>query len=222
MHKLLVTAAITLLAASPAAAQDAAYDWSGVYVGAEVGYGQSDAHVDYFNPISTPSIYSSSHNPEGWLGGAYAGYNHHLSSNLVVGVDADIARSGAYSGFKALLPSAFNFGAVDIDYSAALRARVGFAVDRFLPYVAGGIAISRARFAYDMTSEDAVISSTLSGWTLGAGFEYAATDNLILRAEYRYSDFGAGRENAFPTFPTHQGRYDLKTQDVRFGISYKF
>ncbi|MER8912993.1 hypothetical protein NKI32_04050 [Mesorhizobium sp. M0761] len=40
------------------------------------------------------------------------------------------------------------------------------------------------------------------------------TDNLLLRAEYRYTDFGT---EALPN-----GKVDLKTNEVRLGIAYKF
>lgn len=218
MKQILTTAAICALCVGQAAAQDANYDWSGVYAGAQLGHGWGNAQVDYLNP----SVFGTAHEPEGFLGGVYVGYTLHLPSNLVIGFDADIAWWGANTNLKPLLPSTADFGAVGIDHSIGLRARLGFAADRFLPFIAGGVAISRADFTYDMSSEDAVISSALTGWTLGAGLEYAATDNLILRAEYRYSDFGEGTENAFQSFPTHQSRYDLKIQEIRFGLSYKF
>lgn len=218
MRLFLLAAGVLALGTGTASAQEATYDWSGLYVGAQIGHAWGDAKVDYLNPV----VFASSHEPDGYLGGFYLGYNHNLSNNLVLGVDADIAWSRADSGFKPLLPSLTDFGAVDTGYSAALRARAGFAAGRLLPYVAGGLAVSRAKFSYDMISQDAVISDTMVGWTLGAGMDYAATDNLILRAEYRYSDFGDGRKNAFSAFPKHQAHYTLKTQDFRLGLAYKF
>lgn len=219
MRQLLFAASVFALSTGSATAQDAAYDWSGFYIGVQAGYDWGKSDVAYASPILTGV---SAHDPRGGLAGAYAGYNHHFSNNLVLGVDADIAWTTADSSFKALLPYRNSFGAVDIDYTAAIRTRVGFSLDRFLPYIAGGLAVSRAKFSYDMTQEDAIISSTLTGWTLGAGLDYAASDNLILRGEYRYSDFGNGRQNAFPAFPADQGRYDLQNQDLRLGIAYKF
>ncbi|WP_365938639.1 hypothetical protein [Mesorhizobium sp.] len=44
--------------------------------------------------------------------------------------------------------------------------------------------------------------------------DYAMTDNLLLRAEYRYTDFG--------TESLPNGNVDLKINEVRFGIAYKF
>lgn len=218
MNQIVTTAALCALLVGPAAAQDRLYDWSGAYAGVQVGQGSGSARLDYLNP----KVFGTAHDVDGPLGGFYAGYNLHLPSNLVMGVDADIAWSRARTGFKPLLPDLLDSGAVSIDNSFALRARLGFAADRFLPYIAGGIAVSRANFIYDMSTEDAVVSRSMSAWTWGAGLEYAATDNIIVRAEYRYTDFGGGSAKAFPSFPTHWARYDLKTQDIRLGVSFKF
>lgn len=147
---------------------------------------------------------------------------------MVLGVDADIAWSGADSGFEtganaAGVPIPPNQHSVDIDYSGALRARLGYAFDRFLPYVAGGLAVARADFFYDHSADDASFSDTIWGWTIGAGVEYAATNNLIVRAEYRFSDFGNGSTSGqFPLFPAESTRYELDSHDVRIGIAYKF
>ncbi len=51
-----------------------------------------------------------------------------------------------------------------------------------------------------------------------AGVEYAFTDNLVGRAEYRYTDFG-DFDFAISNFTATS---DLTTNDVRLGIAYKF
>lgn len=198
----------------------AGFSWTGAYVGAQLGYSWGDADLNYNDP-AIPLLRRSSHDPDGFVGGIYLGYNYQLPNNIVLGVDADIAWSGADSAFRTL-PDAPRQTAMDVDYSAALRARLGFAVDRWMPYVAGGLAVSRATFVYDMLLADAEITDTLVGWTLGGGVEFAATDNLIVRGEYRYADFGDGSANAFAGFPDDQARYNLKSHDVRIGVAYKF
>lgn len=111
-----------------------------------------------------------------------------------------------------------------IKHSGAIRGRVGYAADRFMPYIAGGVSFARYRFdAYEIGSGFEIFreTKTLTGWNVGAGVEYAATDNLILRAEYRYSDFGR-KTFTQPDILVERARIDLKTHDVRFGIAYKF
>ncbi len=66
----------------------------------------------------------------------------------------------------------------------------------------------------------ASFNNTLIGWTIGAGVEYAFTNNLIGRAEYRYTDFGSEDLASVRGFP--DGTLDLSTNDIRLGIAYKF
>jgi outer membrane immunogenic protein len=52
-------------------------------------------------------------------------------------------------------------------------------------------------------------SDNLDGWQVGGGLEYAITDSISARAEYRYSDFGSTG-----------GQYDRHQTLV--GVSYNF
>lgn len=207
------------IAAEPTTEIPTAFVWTGGYVGLQAGHAWGDAGVSYVYPgVSL----SSSPDPEGFVGGVYTGYNHEFTNNVVLGVDADIVWAKAKSDFQPF--NAFTRSAVDVAYTAALRARIGYAIDRWLPYVSGGLAISKAEISYDMAVQDAIVEDTLAGWTLGAGVEYAANDKLVLRAEYRYSDYGNGvaKPSAFPSFPNDRAAYDLRSSDIRLGVAYKF
>ncbi|MEL6089221.1 outer membrane protein [Bartonella schoenbuchensis] len=108
-------------------------------------------------------------------------------------------------------------------WSGATRVRLGFAFDRIMPYVAGGVSYSqiKAAVAEERQGVETVIeqlsgSKTLVGYTLGAGIDFAMTDSVMLRAEYRYSDFGK------KTFIKNDAEVDHKTNDFRIGVAYKF
>ncbi|WP_375618015.1 MULTISPECIES: porin [unclassified Bartonella] len=113
-------------------------------------------------------------------------------------------------------------------WSGATRVRVGFAaVDRIMPYVAGGIAYTQLQvvdFLKAATAEGAEIASatvsdaskTMVGFTVGGGIDFAMTDNVLLRAEYRYSDFGK------KAFVKDGDKFAYKTNDFRVGVAYKF
>ncbi|WP_336287752.1 outer membrane protein [Bartonella sp. CB60] len=118
-------------------------------------------------------------------------------------------------------------------WSGATRVRLGFAVaDRFMPYVAGGVAYTQLRGINHVTvtekdkkanDKSTSVSGDLFdktkmtvGYTLGAGFDFAMVDNVILRAEYRYSDFGKMK------FAKDQYEVGYKTNDFRVGVAYKF
>ncbi|WP_455475944.1 outer membrane protein [Bartonella sp. B17] len=194
----------------------------------------------------------------GFVGGFYAGSNVDLGNGLVLGVDTDIvwadksdtktisAQKIDEEDHKDQLIQILEDAKIDIKddikvgdkqfndftfkakWAGATRVRIGFAADRILPYIAGGIAYTQI---HDVTSiyvkgkdTDQVIASGdlsdetkwLVGYTLGGGIDFSVTDNVIVRAEYRYSDFGKKKlaKNIYEA--------TYKTNDFRVGVAYKF
>lgn len=233
MKKLFLTTSVSLLLAGSAMAADAviAYDpapavaapsfvWTGGYVGLQAGYAWGKS--TYANEYGEFANYD----PDGFFGGIYAGYNHQLSNSVVLGIDADLNVTGidASTGYY-WDPSDYDTDHVanaEVKHSGAIRARLGYAVDRFMPYIAGGLSVARYNFDldHDGTGDwDFQERKTLAGWNIGAGVEYAATDNILLRAEYRYSDYGS---KDFDHGWGDASKIDLSTHDIRLGIAYKF
>jgi outer membrane immunogenic protein len=228
MKKLLLTSAMLCGLAGQALAADAivysdpapmadaplAFAWTGAYIGGQVGYLWGDG--DFRSLAGDATI-----EPDGWLAGLYAGYNYQMANNIVLGADADFAWSGADDSTTAY----DDLGAVgtldtEMKWEGALRARLGYAVERFLPYVAGGVAFGKLKGeVYNALGEyQGSDSDTNVGWTLGVGLDYAFTDNIIARAEYRYTDLGTfdGSVAGFGS------KTDYQTNDVRMGVAYKF
>ena len=194
-----------------------AHDWSGFYVGAEAGYGFDQSRLD-FNGIN----YFVPLDPQGIVAGLYAGANYQMPSNLVLGVEVDAnflgAQSSGLAGNNAGVPDP-KFGYYSKEkLNGALRGRVGYASGRFMPFVAGGLAVADyehgAAFV-GLFSAD----KTYVGWTLGAGLEYAATDKLVLRAEYRYANYGSQH---FVVPGWTDSDVNLYTNEVLVGVSFKF
>ena len=215
-------------AATSAIAADAVYDfapvydWTGAYLGAQVGYGWGNGGVQYHGGADPFSDIS----PDGFLAGIYAGYNHQFSSRWVLGVDADITWHNADDWAYRQVPGSPPFNdpdymdGQDIKWSAALRGKVGYAVDRWLPYVAGGVSVAKVNLGnIDGGIYTDFGDATFTGWNLGVGVDYAWSDNLLLRAEYRYTDFGNKNVEHPSFFPS---TWHLETSEVRFGIAYKF
>lgn len=222
MFKRFVTA-VVLLAPGAAAAGDfqpSAYpqppfNWSGAYLGAEVGGGWFGDE-----PQSDPAYVGV--DTSGFLGGIYGGYNWQVpGNNIVLGVDTDFTFSGVggdghnSGGYAA---------STDWKWMGSVRGRVGYAFDRFLPYIAGGLAYGRFSTSYAFPSGEEVDGEkTVTGWTVGGGLDYAVTEHLTARFEYRYSDFGSNK-----VMMNYQGQpygdFDIKSNihDVRLGLSYKF
>ncbi len=217
-----IVAACVLLAPGIAAAADlqspslsqVTFDWNGPYLGAEIGGG-------WFNDQAGYDPRALSIDTSGLLGGIYGGYNWQTPSNIVLGVDSDFTFNGIdgdghnSNGYS---------GSNEWKWTGAVRGRLGYAFDRFLPYVAGGFSYGRigTTIAYP---GGAVVEGkkTVTGWTIGGGIDYAVTNNLIARVEYRYSDFGS---NKIPTTYNGQPWADAEVlsniHDIRVGLSYKF
>src|SRR4051812_27808555 len=132
------------------------FNWSGFYVGADIGYSWVNANVDI------PAV-STSPNADGVVGGLYVGYNAEFNK-IVIGIEADAeAASNSGDNTKGLFT-----GKVDESWQGSVRGRVGYAFDNVLPYVTGGFAWSN----WDTTITVGGIgagraSDTFFGWTVG-------------------------------------------------------
>ncbi|KEG21115.1 outer membrane protein [Bartonella bacilliformis] len=112
------------------------------------------------------------------------------------------------------------------NWTGATRIRLAFSSDRMMPYIAGGVSYTQLQITpwFEVTPTKGEVSSidfmndkkTMVGYTLGAGFEFLMTDDVILRTEYRYSDFG--KKN----FLKDTSKISYKTSDLRIGVAYKF
>jgi outer membrane immunogenic protein len=230
MKRLLLGLSLSLLTFSAFAADavvedvvivDEAFNWSGAYVGAAVGYGWSDPEASFDD---TPNA-SVEYDVDGFLGGIYAGYNYQMPNNVVVGVEADINYSDIDGDGDAIQGGVVNLGfggTAQIEWQGSVRGRIGYAFDRILPYFAVGVAFGEIKHDFfDVpTTVTATFSDTFTGWTIGGGLEYAVTDNIIVRGEYRYTDFGSEEYPVETPLDAHD--LEVESHDVRFGVSYKF
>lgn len=227
MKKLFVAGiAVAALISAPALAgpPPSVFNWSGFYVGGDAGYFWSDTTVRV--PTFGPTI-SAHPNPNGFSGGVHAGYRQQLPSNVVWGMEADIdwleSRGlGAYDN---------NFGGFAIlntQRSYSLRGILGYAYSNQLLYVTGG----GAWLKYTGCESEGFDSSrcfggipvqhaNAGGWTIGAGYAYAITANLIWRIEYLFADYGT-KHLSSPGFGMDVTNYSVNTNTVRAGLSWKF
>lgn len=225
--------------AAPAAP---AFDWTGAYFGVNAGYGGGKLKPHFYaydNEFDEYLDASASASASGFVGGVQAGYNFQ-SGSMVYGVETDIQ----YSNVEAKLSGSVSSSIFGLDASASgsvkgsvewfgtTRARVGFTpTDRFLVYGTGGVAYGKyklkAEGSYDIgdINDTGSVSTSKSkvGWTVGAGTEYAITDNLTFKAEYLYTNLG--RWNLLELGDADAGlklssKLDFHT--VRVGLNYKF
>lgn len=185
------------------------FTWAGVYVGANasMNIGQfSEGGANYFG------------NAFGGLYGVTAGYNYQAGA-LVAGVEADLD-FGSVNGMAYPIGGVHSSGNITGDGS--LRARFGYAFDRALLYITGGYTGASMRGSLaDLGTPNiyAGQSNYLNGFVVGGGLEYSVTNNVSLKAEYLFNDYGST--------PFFSGTRDSITSGVSFstiraGVNYHF
>lgn len=193
------------------------FSWTGFYIGGNVGYGWVSNNYDYTVWPGLNYSYDLG-NSDGFFGGLQGGFNYQFYNNIVVGIEADL--EFADMGTSAVLvggPLNGFVGSQNIDYFGTIRARAGYAFDRFLPYITGGAAWANSSFTSPLTFDSK--SSTSWGWTVGGGAEYAITNNWTVKAEYLYMSFD-GSTRTFANLDTLSTGFDLQT--LKLGVNYKF
>lgn len=222
------------------------YDWSGFYIGADVGgaWNRGNLRADYL-PFPAfgldPTLARSE--ASGVIGGVYGGYNWSFASQWVVGVEGDYSAADANStitvipnlaGGGAPLPSQPTTFTRNLKWLATARVRLGYTVaPNALLYVTGGGAwggfdYNGSFFNPGGASNNwvAPISATSSGYVVGGGGEWMLASNWILRAEYLYHRL-SGKSNLAtnpggPSFPILFSWNATDTHVARLGVSYKF
>jgi outer membrane immunogenic protein len=210
---------LLILAALPASAADLprsmpykspayapVYNWTGFYLGINGGgaWGDSDWNALAF-----------SNSPSGGMIGGTAGYNWQgAGSPWVFGIEGDID----WTGIKDSGACGFAFSCrTKNDWLGTVRGRAGYAWDRFLPYVTGGVAfgnVDARRTGFPGSSD------TNAGWTIGGGVEGVIAGNWTAKVEYLYTDLGDTTCNAANCgTPTN---VDLRLNTVRAGVNYRF
>jgi outer membrane immunogenic protein len=200
------------------------FSWTGAYIGGEVGYVTGDSKSSY--PIAGPTGYMR-FDPEGLFGGVYGGFNYQFYGNIVLGVEGDIDDGDATGGdFYHEIPTGSlptDTGKGNLSWFGSARARLGYSMGQFLPYVTGGVALADYRNTFYAQTNQAFTGSfdhDQVGWTAGLGLDYAITDHVIARMEYRYADYGKVTDTAATPISVHST--DLSTNDLRVGLAYKF
>jgi outer membrane immunogenic protein len=214
---------------APMSYTSASYDWSGVYIGLHGGYLWSDVDYTAEDALDPADFSEGSIDVDGWLAGVQAGYNIQLGS-FVLGVEGDLAwtnADGETVNDPASPPDIQTDVRAEIDWLGTLRGRAGYAMDRFLIYGTGGLAYASTEASVDdLGGEGPEIEDEDSvwGWTVGAGVEAAVTQNITVKAEYLYMDFGDAEysftDSAVPVTVPADG--DIDAHSIKVGLNYKF
>lgn len=179
--------------------------WQGGYAGVHIGRlaAQTQVHDIAFDIHSKLNSSST-------IGGLLAGFNF-VQGNWVSGFEADIGFASASSADPIFqIDSKFR-------WAANGRLRMGYAIDRTLFFVAGGISfanIQQAAFGFQRQDYFAY------GLTIGAGVETYIAPNWLFRAEYLYT--GYHRFDQTYSDVREQVTTTVETQIGRAALIYKF
>jgi high affinity Mn2+ porin len=195
----------------------ALYDWTGFYVGGHVGYGDAGFGPGT-NPLQQQAVFFP-HSATGLFAGYQLGYNHQFANRVVLGIEAD-ATFTSPTDVPAVTPTPFH---TTLNYVGTVRGRVGYAFDRFMPYVTGGFAWGHTHINVNDDAGDALfpVDHYQTGWTAGLGAEFAVSGNWSAKAEYEYVALsrqvydlsGAGPPNV---------NVDPRVHLLKVGLNYHF
>ncbi|MGD0021143.1 MAG: outer membrane protein [Smithellaceae bacterium] len=218
MKRILFSVIFTVLVfTSKSALAASAYNWTGFYAGLQGSYDVGTSDFDW-------TLYHThaDHIIKGVMGGILFGYNYQTPVNVVVGVDVDF-NGGKIAGSSSCPNNSFDCR-TEVNWVGSARARVGYAVSRFLPYAAVGIAYSQVELFANETAtgtEDENTKNTYFGWTPSIGVDFAFTKNLIGRFEYAYYDFASNNVTTTGKFIENIDS-KIKFQSFTLGLTWKF
>ena len=231
-----------------------ARDWSGFYLGGSVGaaksFGDTKASTSlgpgsYFIPpddVQLAAAGDDSLSRSRLSGGIFTGFGRQYG-NVVIGVEAsanslgfDDSRTQTVTYISAPGSQFSLRQTVEADWQGTLRLRLGYTQENWLAYVTGGAALTRVKLATSFSdnfllgaSGQGSESETKTGWTLGAGGEYALSGDWTIRGEYLYANFGSIDNSSVVTNPSNPGlssvirdSIDFRTHTLSIGLAYRF
>jgi outer membrane immunogenic protein len=225
-------------------------NWSGLYVGGNLGYGWGSGDTD-FSFLPSPAVFEVNNTSlrarsTGVIGGAQLGYNWQIGS-VVTGLEADIQGSGIKGSARATPtftrtflpdPNGVLSSEQKLSWFGTVRGRVGVTVTpELLLYGTGGLAYGHVDASASWVQSlqgfvqeaPASVRKTNIGWTAGAGAEWMFARNWSAKLEYLYVDLGSASAIGDVTRnqvlnPLLKAGYTWRTQEniVRAGVNYHF
>jgi high affinity Mn2+ porin len=222
---------------APVVASD---EWTGLYVGAHMGFATGRSGWSATQPSGAPNLSGSLDftrafdlftGAGSYLGGLQAGYNYMVTSRILAGVEADISfpnTIAAGQDFTSPFIGAANYRDT-VDMFGTVRGRLGYDLNHWLFYTAGGLAWTYDQFTRTQltdgptgtTPAGTVETAFLGriGWTAAAGIEAPIASGWTGKVEYLYAQFG----HSAVTFPQGGQTFwsNLAMHEVRAGLNYR-
>jgi outer membrane immunogenic protein len=182
----------------------------------------------------------------GIVGGQW-GYNYQIQQ-YVLGFETDLDWVGGEktATFTSLPNGVVTLNATQtagLEALGTVRARLGYAIDRNLFFVTGGLAYGEVKASTMATAVTNpalmlppgtdIVSGSASGWrvgyTVGGGYEYAFTNNLTGKIEYLFYNLGTANYSVAPanSFTAAEELFINASQKfdgnvLRVGLNWKY
>jgi outer membrane immunogenic protein len=153
-------------------------------------------------------------NVSGGLIGGTIGYNWQFGA-LVAGLEGDIDWSGVDGSTNVLCAPGCS---TRNHWLATARGRLGYAFNRFLPYLTAGLALGDISATLPGFPGGSI---TNAGWTVGLGLEYGMLSNVSIKAEYLFVDLG-NFNCGFNCALLANGQVSLYENVFRAGLNVRF
>jgi len=243
----LVTPAVAadMPAKAPQMVAPAAPQWTGLNAGISLGARWADIDGTSLSfgggPVPFPSLANQNYDSTTFRVGGYLGYDWQFAPQWLVGLEGDFAWGDAKKHVDALQGIAKantgNYSEARQTWDAGIRGRFGYLLDpTWLVYVTGGV-----QWQHFEATENCAIntcgppplnppngapflqtnSTTRTGWAIGGGIEKMLPGKWLVRAEYRYADFGTWT-TTFGGAPLIVKSFDLATNTAYLGFAKKF
>jgi outer membrane immunogenic protein len=223
------------------------FTWTSCYIGMHAGGAWMNNHVtdpvllvqDNVNlggpGFTTVGPTTVGVTENGAVVGGQLGCDYQFPSNFVLGVEG--AASGATLKGTRLValpdsPPDTALVTVKTDFVPAVTGRVGYAIDQWMVYGKAGVAWANSKYSVTGTfgGAGAIVPgipfdfeglSTRTGWTAGAGVEWAFAQDWSARLEYDYYDFGTHTATMNDAV-NGTGPLSFKTtmQTVKLGVNF--
>ena len=196
-------------AAAPVMTPIPFYNWTGFYVGGNLG-GAWESGTLFDDRFGV----AFDNNHSGFIGGAQIGYNWQLWPQFVVGVELMFDGTDIRSDNNTAVLAT----STKVDWITTLSARFGWAVNNWLFYgkAGGGWVHDSVTVTADGTFFSA--SDTKGGLLVGAGIEYAFAPSWTVRVEWDHISLDDVTHPFFADAIILSRRFDLLT----VGLNYRF
>jgi opacity protein-like surface antigen len=203
-----------------------AYDWSGFYIGGDLGW--QGSRIGLSSPTG-PVSFAPNH--DGFAGGGFVGIQKEFNQ-VVVGIEGSYLAATGRESFTTpsigpiFVPGGTATAQAKLKDLWSVGARVGLPWGQWMPYVTGGYGSGSFQLNVQNIGAGAVTEAATSrndGGYVGGGVDYAFTKNWIIGAEYRHYFFDTRTVTAVRSVGgSDPVAFSTRTDTALARLSYKF